>query len=122
MIQCTTPLITPDDIAGAVELADRPETCTVVSGYAASLHHWLLSPDDSFTPIGGSGDVRKPRQSAQNRVFVENGGIFVTKAKAFRESGNRFNGQIIPYLMDEVSSIDIDTYADLARARERSGG
>lgn len=120
MIQCTTPLLTRDDIYAATDMADRPEICTVVSGYAASLHHWLLHPDNSLAPIDSSGDLRKPRQSAQNRIFVENGGIYVTKTAALRKSGSRFNGRVIPYLMDQGSSIDIDTYADLARARERS--
>lgn len=120
MIQCTTPLLSQYDIAAAVDLADRQESCTAVSGYAVNLHHWLLSPDDSLTPIGESGELRKPRQNATNRVFVENGGIFVTKTEDFRNSGNRFNGRIIPYLMDELSSIDIDTYADLERVRELS--
>lgn len=120
MIQCTTPLLTRDDIAAAVDLADRAESCTVVSGYAASLHHWILHPDNSLAPIDSSGDLRKPRQAAQNRIFVENGGIYITKTEAFRQSGSRFNGRVIPYLMDQGSSIDIDTYADLVRARERS--
>ena len=121
MIQCTTPLLTRDDISAVIDMADRPEICTVVSGYAANLHHWLLHSDNSLAPIDASGDLRQPRQSAQNRIFVENGGIYVTKTEAFRQSGSRFNGRVIPYLMDQGSSIDIDTYADLVRARERSG-
>jgi CMP-N-acetylneuraminic acid synthetase len=119
MIQCTTPLLTQEDISAAVELADRPEICTVVSGYADSLHHWVLFSDSSLIPISESGDLRGPRQSAQNRIFVENGGIYVTDIKTFLKSGSRFNGQVIPYLMDEADSIDIDTESDLIKVQER---
>ena len=117
MIQCTTPLLTQEDIAAAINLADRPEICTVVSGYADSLHHWVLRRDGSLMPISNSRDLRKPRQNSQNRIFVENGGIYVTDINALLKSGNRFNGQIIPYLMDKADSIDIDTEADLIEAQ-----
>ena len=119
MIQCTTPLLNRVDISAAVALADRPENCTVMSGYAGGLHHWVLCTDGTLSPIGERGSLRQPRQGARNRIFVENGGIYVTNIAAFRKSGNRFNGRVIPYVMDEARSIDIDTEADLARARAR---
>lgn len=116
MIQCTTPLLTAEDIATAMALQMQNAPCSVVSGYAGSLHHWVLSADGRLTPVGYSGSLRRPRQGAEDRIFVENGGIYVTDTAAFLASGNRFNGRIIPYVMDEACSIDIDSEQDLRRA------
>lgn len=116
MIQCTTPLLQTGDIAAAMALQIQNAPCSVVSGYAGSLHHWVLSPDGGLTPVGNSRSLRRPRQGAKDRIFVENGGIYITDISAFLSSGNRFNGRVIPYLMDEARSIDIDTEKDLRRA------
>lgn len=115
MIQCTTPLITIKDIAACMLLARRETLCTVVSGYVGSLHHWIIHSNNTLDPVGDSKHIRKPRQGKQDRIFVENGGIYVTDIAAFRQSVNRFNGQVIPYIMEENRSIDIDTEADFQR-------
>ncbi|MCF7993479.1 MAG: acylneuraminate cytidylyltransferase family protein [Chromatiaceae bacterium] len=112
MVQCTTPLISAEDIAACVALAESEPVCSVVSGYAASLHHWLLRPDGTLVPVGGSENLRQPRQRVGDRIFVENGGIYVTDVASFLKSGNRFNGVVIPYLMEEMYSVDIDSEMD----------
>jgi N-acylneuraminate cytidylyltransferase len=117
MIQCTTPLLTANDIIAAMALYVKNSPCTVVSGYVDSPHHWVLSADNGMVPVANSGFKRRGRQEAEERIFVENGGIYVTDVAAFLESGNRFNGTVIPYFMDQARSFDIDTEYDLEMAK-----
>ena len=116
MIQCTTPLLTAEDISAAVALYSDNIPCSVLSGYSCSLHHWLIEKGGTLSPVRGSYKLRRPRQCSSEKIFVENGGIYITDTAAFLKSGNRFNGRLIPYLMDEARSVDIDTEIDLRRA------
>ena len=116
MIQCTTPFLSISDITKAAALQQKNRPCTVVSGYAESSHHWVLSGNDALKPVGDSGKLRQPRQSAKDRIFVENGGIYITDIGDFLTSGNRFNGRVLPLVMEKSASIDIDDEQDIVLA------
>ena len=49
--------------------------------------------------------------------FARNGAIFIMKRECIIDKGNRVGETSIPYIMDERSSINIDSTFDLAVAR-----
>lgn len=116
LMQCTTPMLSVHDIVCCVNMQAATEKGTVIAGYTQSVHHWIIRSDGRMRPIGSSGQLRRPRQSSGERIFIENGGIYVTDVAAFRRSGSRFNNTIVPYEMEEERSIDIDSEWDLQRA------
>ena len=60
--------------------------------------------------------TRKARQ-ASGKLFVENGGLYSFPTQMFKGKKNRFMEKVVPYIMDKMSSIDIDSASDLGLAR-----
>jgi len=54
----------------------------------------------------------KQRQGYPACYYI-NGAVYVFKAKAFYEIGSRFAGTVIPYLMRQIDSINVDSQDDL---------
>jgi len=48
--------------------------------------------------------------------FFINGAVYVTRTDAFYQTGTRFGSTTLPYFMDTLDSIDIDTNADFVIA------
>ena len=117
LIQCTTPFVTAVDIINTFELLQRNKTCSIISGYIDSMHHWYVNSNHSeITPIGKDMLFRSPRQRGQ-QVFVENGGIYAFEVESFIKNRSRFMPNVIPYVMEKHLSVDIDNSYDLEIAR-----
>lgn len=57
------------------------------------------------------------RQKFNKNTFARNGAFYVTKPSIIEETGKLLSDEIHSYLMDKISSIDIDDYEDLKIAR-----
>lgn len=78
-----------------------------------SLKHFILE-SEQLKPLAGEAFPFMPRQALPN-VYVSNGAIYIGTVWTFVRYG--FLGTAcVAYEMDEQSSIDIDTEADLALA------
>ena len=55
---------------------------------------------------------KKQRQQYTDCYFL-NGAIYIINVYSFKQSGNRFGNIVIPYLMNNIDSIDINTLEDL---------
>jgi len=63
--------------------------------------------------INLSNDIIKisNRQSLE-KLFIPNGAIYCSKIEFYNKNQSFYGNHTIPYIMDDISSIDIDTKED----------
>ena len=115
LIQCTSPLTTPEDLDGAVErlCAAEADSCFT----AVPFHHflWRTNADGTAVGINHSGVRRKRRQDLEPQ-WLENGAAYVMRTAAFRKAGDRFCGVVVAHVVDESRCLEIDVPVDLGKA------
>lgn len=117
LLQPTSPFRTGEHIDAAIALFEKTGADTVTSGCSAQHHpyySWMIQ-DEELTPLYSLAHQSMPRQELPP-VFYENGAIFVIK-RAVLARGAFYGSKTVAYLMDQHSSIDIDTPEDLALCR-----
>lgn len=104
LLQPTSPFRSMADIDNSLKLLNTTEGDAVVSVTHA--------PNDLVFDLG-LGNRLRPKQN----VMVCNGAIYWITAKHLRDGGDWYNGVTYAYYMPKERSLDIDTKADLERAR-----
>ena len=115
LLQPTSPLRTHEHIDRAVDLFTSATADSLVS--VCENHHFFWRNLDELTPLY---DYRnRPRRQDIKREDVwyrENGAIYISGAKGFRTHQNRLFGKVMPFVMDEASSLEVDSLEDLIAA------
>ena len=115
LLQPTCPVRKPGTLARAVELFLAQRADSLVS--AREIHPFLWRNPDAPT---ASYDYRhRPRRqdvSTAERLFEENGSIYITRTELLRETGCRLGGKIALFEMEADESWDIDALGDLVIA------
>jgi len=107
LLQPTSPFRTAEDIRATVDIFDRTGCDSVVSVTTQLDHSGKLT-----FGFGHAGRLRpKP-------CLMENGAIFAITMDALRAGEDWYSGICHGYEMPPDRAIDIDTLADLERARE----
>jgi N-acylneuraminate cytidylyltransferase len=123
LLQPTSPLRTPGDVAECLRLhGDRP-TGSVVQMAASAGHHPLkacLSVAGRVVPVGTWPDLEAPRQELPP-VLRPTGGVYVVRAGDLRAHRRFFVPEVVAQLVPEDRALDVDTEADLVLARQRAG-
>jgi len=111
-IQCTTPLLTADDIDGTIDqlIAEEADAALSVAPFHRPL--WQHSDDGSATGINHDSSVRKLRQEIDPQ-YVETGGVYVMRRAGFLAARHRFFGKIALYVTAADAAIDVDDPGDL---------
>ena len=117
ILQPTSPLRGPQDIKNAFDLFNEKSADAVVSitelEYPANIIGEIT--DDlnmkNFFVFG-----RVDRRQDAKKIYRLNGAIYISKIKPFLESGNIYSGSCYAYLMDNKTSIDIDSESDFSKA------
>lgn len=108
-IQCTNPLITTQDIDGAIAI--HPNFDSVLSTVVQKRFYWKLQPDHTITEIGH--DIRKrPRRQDWDGVLAENGSIYIISRENLLKGRCRLYGRIGTYIMNDESYFEIDEPMD----------
>lgn len=107
-LQATSPCRQPDDIDNAIQLfrnsgADSLFSARHVEGYTWSANGRVWSPSRE----------RKPRQQESGETLEENGSIYLFKPSILLDHGTRLAGKIVPYLMHQLDSFQIDEPSDI---------
>jgi len=120
----TAPLRRVKDIEGAIEtLIAHPEADSVRSVCSAPKHPlkmWRIEDERlvSYIPAEVSGikeSYNYPRQKLPE-AYVQNGSVDVIRTATIAEKRSMSGDLMIPYLMDEEDSINIDTFMDFKMA------
>lgn len=119
LLQPTSPLRSPEDIDGAVELALRCDAESVVSVCEARSHpYWCrrLTPDGKLLPFVEAALWSVSRQQLP-KAYQFNGAIFLVRRESVVEKRAFVTGDSLAYVMPRERSLDIDDTWDLHVAR-----
>lgn len=110
-IQCTTPLILPEDIDGTIKtLLDKKADCSFT---VSNSHYylWRKNAEGLAESINHDSNCRQVRQSLEKQ-YLENGAVYVMNTKGFLKYKRRFFGRKVLYEIPSERSIEIDDYLD----------
>jgi len=112
LIQCTSPLLSPEVIREAVEKvrSGSVDSCITVFYPDGYEFKWKKSPDGTFAPEHDT--EHRPRRQDLDLPYHENGAFYITSAELFKKTGNRFGGSLArvgAVEMSEIDSIQIDS-------------
>lgn len=125
ILQPTSPLRTAAHIRAAIEFYftnRQNEDDTLASVYQVGQKFgWLMQPEQDSPYIRFCMDVslRNPQRQELKPYYLPNGAIFIVKGEAV--SAGLYTGHTLPFIMDAMESVDIDTREDLLDADSRLG-
>jgi YrbI family 3-deoxy-D-manno-octulosonate 8-phosphate phosphatase len=113
-LQCTSPFIRSEDIAGLLERLDsqRADSALLV----CPSHGFLWKSPDDATGVNHDKAVRLRRQDLAPE-YLETGAGYAMRTEGFRATQHRFFGKTVLHEMPSARALEIDTPDDLARAR-----
>jgi len=100
MVQCTSPLLLPEDINGVIEQLESGCDCA----FTASKFHGFVW--DGKKPINHSLGFRPMRQTMNQ--FIETGAVYGFDTEQFLQFQFRFFGEIGMHVIPEERSLEID--------------
>lgn len=116
LLQPTSPFRTGVHIDAAIALFEETGADTVTAVRIAQEHPYYswTQKGDALVPFFSLNEQSMPRQQLPP-ALVENGAIYVIK-RALLAQGTFYGMKVVPYLMNESSSLDIDTFEDFQYA------
>ncbi|ECP5135292.1 acylneuraminate cytidylyltransferase family protein [Campylobacter upsaliensis] len=118
LLQPTLPLRTASHIDEAFELFEKEKADSVISVCECDNKILKAFINDEKGYLKGICNNDYPFMSRQKlpKTYISNGAIYILKIKTFLTNPHFLQEKTKYYLMDEKSSIDIDTLEDLKKA------
>jgi YrbI family 3-deoxy-D-manno-octulosonate 8-phosphate phosphatase len=113
-IQATSPFIRPTDLDEAIARVEAGEEDVVFSAVETFEFLWKVG-DDGATGVNHDHRYR-PRRQEREPHFRETGAFYVMRADGFRDAAFRFFGRVGVAVVDERTSLEIDTVEELELA------
>ena len=107
-IQVTSPFILPETINKCFDLAENGYS----SFSAKSFHGFIWGNETKWKPINNPFDFRPRRQDVKQKV-METGAIYTFPLTKFKEKKYRFCSEVMPVLVNPITSLEVDTVEDL---------
>jgi len=111
-LQCTSPLMLPEDIDGTIGALLDEEADSALSAYASHLFLWRRDSDGQAEGVNHL-KTKRPRRQEREPEYAENGAVYAMRAAGFLEARHRFFGKTAIYAMARERSVEIDDPADL---------
>lgn len=115
-LQCTSLLRRVQDIDRAVDVLREQDADSLLS--VSPSHRFLWAEVEGVMTSLNYDYCHRPRRQDMQKQYVENGSIYVFKTSVLEQTGNRLGGKIAVHVMDEESSLDIDSLFDLKMAEQ----
>lgn len=122
-VQCTSPLVTADDIDGAVSMLFDKNADSVVGVRRENVFLWRQKSDRTAEPVNHSRSYRPRRQELEPQ-FVETGAVYAIRSDAMLRERTRYCGKVRLFEMPLIHTFEVDQEEDLPlvelllRARE----
>ena len=117
LLQPTSPFRTAEHIQECIKLFHSTKSsCTIsVSEIEHQPYKSLILKDGYLHPVFDEKLFKKRRQD-MGKIYKPNGAIYLMCSNLFMEKKSFFVPPVTPFIMDQISSIDIDTDFDLKMA------
>jgi CMP-N-acetylneuraminic acid synthetase len=120
LLQPTTPFRTPRDIDACVELLTGSSADSVVSvTQLESKYHpgWqFVIEEGKLLPFSGSWSGLATHRQHIAPTFTRNGAVYAFWTRVFEATGGFYGQNVLPYVMDSASSVNIDGPEDWRKA------
>ncbi|MBU9735544.1 acylneuraminate cytidylyltransferase family protein [Diplocloster agilis] len=121
LLQCTSPLRTEKHIDDAIELyqsCEKQAEAVISVKEAPHPPQWLrlINEEGFIEPYIKEPDSTEQMRQNFNKVYMPNGALYFIKTEIFLDQKTFQPQRTIPYIMDEVSSVDIDHLLDFELA------
>jgi len=120
LLQPTSPLRNENDIDMAIDMYVVKDATSLLSVVKAKHHPFKMiikSENDTISSVNGWDKISMPRQSLPPAMII-NGAIYICSVLEFMKTRNLYAMPMALYEMDDMSSIDIDTYSDFNEAEQ----
>lgn len=111
-LQCTSPLILPEDIDGTLALLARADSAFT----ATPSHRFLWREVDGEAVAVGHSKGHRPRRQDMHGEYIEVGAVYAIAVELFRREWVRFAGRTAIYPIPAERSLEIDSETDLILA------
>lgn len=111
-LQCTSPLMLPEDIDGTVNALLDERADSALSAYPSHLFLWRRDASGQAEGVNHL-KTKRPRRQEREPEYAENGAVYVMRASGFLEARHRFFGKTAIFPMARERSVEIDDPADL---------
>lgn len=115
LVQATSPFIDSAALDVAVRRVLDGSDDVVLA--AAPTHAFTWKLDGTQAVAVGHDAATRPRRQDREPIYRETGAFYAMRTSGLRSSGHRFFGRTGLQVVDEESSLEIDTPADLRLAR-----
>jgi len=115
LIQCTSPLILPDDIDDTFQALIEEDADSAHAVFP--FHGFIWKKDTHNNSIGVNHDISKRlRRQDLSPQYQETGAVYAMKTDGFLKARNRFFGKIAMHIIPEERAIEIDNIFDFGIA------
>jgi len=111
LIQATSPLLTSEDLDGALSLYSSEGFDTLLSAVRQKRFLWSRT-EQGEGKATNYDPASRPRRQDFDGYLVENGALYITPRKGLLEHGNRLFGRMGIWEMDEASFVELDEPVD----------
>jgi CMP-N,N'-diacetyllegionaminic acid synthase len=121
LLQPTSPLRDSQDIDKAFETFFEAGADALISGIEPQvnpLKQMIVSEDGSLKTLTDDPTVPFKARQLLPRAFQPNGAIYIIKTELFIKTELLIGDRTVPFYMDEIKSIDIDTEADIEEVQK----
>ena len=127
LLQPTSPLRQTKHIDEAIKLFQTENAGSVISLSPPQEHPWdMVYFEDEQMHFARDKYSELTNRQTYREFFYINGAIYITSVELFAKHKNFWTGKIIPYYMNALDSIDVDSESDLVIAdcllRQRQQG
>lgn len=116
LLQCTSPIRSRNDIDNSIKYYIKNKFDSLFSGCVNKNLFWSKY-NKKLEPLNYNMFKRKREQSMQKQ-FLENGSIYIFNLLKFLKYKNRLFGKIGVFLMNKITSIQIDDKEDIIICRK----
>jgi CMP-N-acetylneuraminic acid synthetase len=117
LLQPTSPLRRAQHIDESISLYQREAADTLISLSTPQEHPWdMVYFEGGEMKFALDKSIELTNRQTYRQFKYINGAIYITRVDLFTKYQNFWSGKIVPYHMDTLDSIDIDSEADLTIA------
>lgn len=120
LLQPTSPLRSVEHIDNAFDMLFKSKATALISVYEIDNKILKAFKENKDGYIKAVSDSRYPFMRRQDlpKTYMSNGAIYIIQEKEFVDNNNLLTDKTIHYVMDNIQSMDIDTYVDLEKVKK----